>query len=120
MMRKLIISFGLATLLGTAGAAALPSDASAAWRGGHGGMHRAQMWHGPRFAHHRFHDRPAHFVHRRFHHGPFVRRHFIRHAFYGPRFVGAPVVAYGPECVVRRKVRWTPCGPVRIARRVCY
>ena len=104
MMRKLIISFGLAALLATAGAVSMPTDASAGWRGGHGGKHVRH-----------FHHRPAHVVHPRFHHRPFVRRHVVRHAF-----IGAPIAAYGPECVVKRRVRWTPYGPVRVAKRVCY
>ena len=122
-MRKLVMALGLTAMLAAAVVAVSSSDAAAGWRG-HGGMYRghvhaARFAHGPRFQHGGFHARRTHLAYGRFHHRPFARRYLLPSRFYGPRFV-APVLAYGPECIVRRKVRWTPCGPVRVARHTCY
>ena len=126
MIRKILTVLGLSTFLAMGGALLGAADAEAGWRHSHRGFHGAHRVHfgGPRFAHRHFHR--AHFVHRPFvHRAHFVHRPFRRHVvhagFYGPRFVGAPVWAYGPECVIKRKVRWNRWGErVRVVKRVCY
>ena len=126
MIRKLLMVLGVSTFMAIGGALIAPSDASAGWRGGHRGFHAVHRGHfgGPRFAHRHFHHhRVVHrpFIHRaHFHHRPF-RRHFVHAGFYGPRFVAAPVWAYGGHCVIKHKVRWNRWGErVHVKKRICY
>ncbi len=118
MLRKVTIALAAGFIIG--GALAAPTEA-AAQRGP--GFARAHVAAAHRGAHIRFHPGIRH---ARFGHHP--RFHRFRHVHY-PRFwrhrrlafVGAPgIYAYGGPCVVRKRVRWTPCGWRTGFVRVCY
>jgi hypothetical protein len=108
MFRKLLLPLALATLVGVTGLLLTPSDASAGWRRGY--HHRHHFVHRPHFVHRAHFGHRRHFVH---------RHHYVRPVYYRRAFI-APV-AYGPSCIIKRKVRWTRWGhPVRIIKKICY
>lgn len=127
MLRRCLAAFGISVAMLAVSFVAAPSEASAGWRGEHPGHPMMRPVYvggprfvpGPRFVRHQIWTHRVRVVHRPY----FVqRRYVVRPAFYGPRFIRpAPILAYGPGCIIKRKLRWNRWGePVRVVKRICY